>query len=273
MFNIYTYNEKPFNAVYTRTETFIEDTIIYNDFWLQNDSIIITNIDSDETHNIQSDIFYRPLSDWAWQLNYYLREKVITARGYWKAPNAEQLNIEIDRLKKILLQPQKYLTIKVNGEPRRAKASLINGGDVFNRQNFHITFIPFQLQFRILDKMKSTKSENVSVLWQTGDFIEEVFNQWTAKAEGVITFVFNSASWTDTVSFTTNGETITINRTFSASDILIIDTENKVVTVNSVERDYTWVFPEFDTGLQTYSVEVNGTVNYDLTIKYFNTYL
>jgi hypothetical protein len=45
------------------------------------------------------------------------------------------------------------------------------------------------------------------------------------------------------------------------------------VTLNDVEVDYTWVFPIFETGLQSYEVQVNGTKNYDVTIKFFNTYL
>ena len=70
-----------------------------------------------------------------------------------------------------------------------------------------------------------------------------------------------------------NGNTITINETIATSDILIIDSREKKVTLNANEVDYTGVFPIFETGLESYEVEANGTKNYDVTIKFFNTYL
>jgi hypothetical protein len=70
-----------------------------------------------------------------------------------------------------------------------------------------------------------------------------------------------------------NGNTITINETIATSDILIIDSREKKVTLNDVEVDYTGIFPIFETGLQSYEVQVNGTKNFDTNIKFFNTYL
>ena len=111
------------------------------------------------------------------------------------------MNNEIDRLKKILLQNQKDLIIKVNGNPRVAKASLINGESLFDREHFHITFLPFTLQFRVLEKFRDITAQNYLIASQTGNFTEEIFNSGSAKVEPIITFVFNSASGVNTISF------------------------------------------------------------------------
>jgi hypothetical protein len=87
----------------------------------------------------------------------------VTAAGYMKAESEETMNNEIDRLKKILLQNQKDLIIKVNGNPRFAKASLINGESIFDREHFHITFLPFTFQFRVLEKFRDITAKNYLV--------------------------------------------------------------------------------------------------------------
>ena len=273
MFWVFPYWQEVFGATYEYLSEIVNDTISYNGFWLQNENIIISKIDFDNSHRIQSDTYYKPLIDGAGELNYFFREKIVNASWYMKAESEETMNNEIDRLKKILLQNQKDLIIKVNGNPRVAKASLINGDSLFDREHFHITFLPFTLQFRVLEKFRDITAQNYLVSWQTADFIEEIYNGGSAKVEPIITFVFNSASGVNEISFVYNGNTITINETIATSDILIIDSREKKVTLNDVEVDYTGIFPIFETGLQSYEVQVNGTKNFDTNIKFFNTYL
>jgi hypothetical protein len=122
--------------------------------------------------------------------------------GYITADTSEDLYNEIDRFKRILLQNNKNLDIKVNGTIRRAKASLLNADTLFNREYYNVTFIPFTLSFRALNKFKEIKSQSNTITSQTGDFNEVEYNFGSAKAQPKCIFVFNSTSSTDTISVT-----------------------------------------------------------------------
>jgi len=72
---------------------------LYNNYQLKNDNIIITKDNFDNSHDIQSDYFDRPLADGGVQENYFFRKKNVRLDGYIKADTPEELNIAIDNLK------------------------------------------------------------------------------------------------------------------------------------------------------------------------------
>ena len=56
--------------------------------------------------------------------------------------------------------------------------------------------------------------------------------------------------------------------------VLIVDAEQKIVTLNGSEIDYNGVFPVFSVGTNSYTIDVTGTsIDYDVTLKYRKTYL
>lgn len=65
-----------------------------------------------------------------------------------------------------------------------------------------------------------------------------------------ITFTAITGGTTQSVNFgnNSNGQQITITRTWATNDVLIVDSVNKVVTVNNVITDYSGSFPEFAPG-------------------------
>lgn len=272
MYNEDSYNIAQYNEQWTWTETVAQDDIVYNGLSLQNENFIISETNFDSSHNIENATYNRPLTDWIWELNYFFREKLIRFIWTVKASNAEELNNEIDRIKKIVLQNNKDLDVKVNWTIRRAKASCVNPPSLFNRRHYNITFIPIVLEFRINEFMKETIRNNLTLTWQTAWFVEEIFNIWSAKANPLITITINSASWVNEIIFT-NNETITINETIGASDIIKIDTEEKQVLINDVDVDYSWTFPRLDPWVNNFQLQINWTVNYDFNLSYFNTYL
>ena len=57
--------------------------------------------------------------------------------------------------------------------------------------------------------------------------------------------IFNSAVGITDVSFSANGKTLTVTDTFSSGEVLLLDSQNKIVSVNGTEIDYDGTFPEF----------------------------
>lgn len=70
------------------------------------------------------------------------------------------------------------------------------------------------------------------------------------------------------------GEFISVTRTWTAGDSLVIDVANKSVTVNSVEVAYNGVFPSFSPGLQTIRyTDTFTTRSVSLSGSYYKRYL
>lgn len=273
MYNQNPYNTEQFNVEWNWVSVSIQDDIVYNGLSLQNENFTITSSNFDNSHIIENEIYNRPLTDWVWDLNYFFREKIITFRWTVKAENSEALNNEIDRIKKIVLQQKKNLDIKVNWTIRRALATCINSETLFTKEFYNITFINIELQFRAIEFFKETSRQNILLTSQTAWFIEELYNNWSAKANPLITFTFSSVTSVNEIIFTNAGESITINETIFASDVVQIDVEQRQVLINDADVDYSWVFPRLDPWVNSYQIEINWTKTFDFNLSYFNTYL
>lgn len=273
MYNIYEYNLKPFWTVAPWVALWVQDEIVFNGYSLYNDTAKVNKMNFDNSHAVDSDTFDRPLSDGWGELNYFLRERTVTMLGRIKASSKEELNKEIDRFKRSLMQNNKDLDIKVDGTVRIAKATLMNPQSLFDRNHYNVTFLPFEITFRVLEKFQETQRVIKTFTWKTATFIEEQFNSGSAKANPVAILSFSSASWTDEVSLNIEWSEITISESISATDILTIDVDNKQVLLNTIEVDYIWTFPQLNVWNNSYTISVNGTCNFSFTLYYFNTYL
>jgi len=273
MYNENIYNLEPYNVEWAWVQALTQDNITFNGLSLQNENFIISSTTFDNSHLIENDIFNRPLTDWVWELNFFFREKVVTMTWYIKSDNAENLNNEVDRIKKIILQNSKNLDIKVNWTIRRALATCINADSLFIREHYHITFLPIEIQFRASEFFKETIRQNITLSWKTAWFIEELYNDWSAKSNPLITITFNSATSVTEIIFTNSDNNITINETILSWDIVQIDVEEKQVLINDAEVDYSWIFPRLNPWTNSYQIEIDWTKNFDFNLSYFNTYL
>lgn len=272
MFNNFLFNNGLFNEIETvGSPATTQDEVSYNWFWLFNQNIIITKINYDNSHTVESDIFNSPLSDLWWELSYYFRQKNIVLNWYLKYDTAEELNNAIDRLKKALWENNKNLDIKVNWTIRRAKASCININ--FDREGYHITFIPFTIEFRIIKEFAyDLARESQSLLWNTAWFTEEIVNIWTARSNPIFNIVINT--WSPTAfSLIMGDDTITITRTFIAWEVLEINTEEKRIKINGSNIDFNWTFPILKVWNNSYTIWFTWAVNFDLNIFYYKNYL
>ena len=150
------------------------------------------------------------------------------------------------------------LDIKVNGNIRRAKASCVNLDSLFSREHYHITFIPFTIHFRIVSEFsKELARQTQSFNGLTAGITEEIVNRGTVRTSPVISMVFNSASGTNNITFAIADRIITVSETIASSDVLQIDCDNKVVTLNSVEIDFSGTFPILEVGTNSYTITKN----------------
>ena len=274
MFDNFLFDENYFDEVSLVWWTTQQDDIVYNSYWLQNTNICVNSISYDNWHNVSSDTYSNPLTDLWWELNYYFREKIVTLTWTLKWNNAEDLNNRIDELKQVLWQNNKDLDIKVNWTIRRAKASCININSLFDRKHYNITWIPFTIQFRVVSSFfKELTMQTQSFTWLTAWYTEEITNRWTVRTNPTINILISSTTWTNQITFNIWDNTLTINKSLTASDTIIIDCVQKTVKINNIDVDYSWVFPILEVWVNSYTIWINGTVNYNITLSYFNNYL
>lgn len=248
----------------------------YNWYEFWNDTFRLTNLpDFEGANSILFDTYDTALAH-GWGLNwYYIKPKRLTIEGVLTCSTSGELETAIDALKYAILQNQQTLTYtKPNWVVLQTIASCTEID--IQRKPYHITFVPVSLQFTILDPfLYETEVNETTDTANTSNFTGTVsVTGWNYEVFPKIILTYNSASSCTTLSFTMNWSTITVSDTFTAGDIIIIDSKEKEVTINSVAwQDYTGEFatlPLWDTG---YSVTSNGTFNLDLVVQRYNTYV
>ena len=134
--------------------------------------------------------------------------------------------------------------------------------------------VPFSFDFRIINEFqKEIITQSQTLTSQTAGFTEEIVNRWSAKSFPSITILLNSATTVTSISIVMWDNTITVLDTYSASDVIVIDGVNKTVKINSVEVDYTWTFPVLEVWVNSYTITLDWTYNFDLTATYFNNFI
>jgi hypothetical protein len=273
MYNIQLFNQYVFNTNLPINSLVVDGQFVYWNYVLhKTDFVRATAINYDDANNIDIDTFNNPLDDWQTATSYYIRWKVINVKWVISKDNSDELNQEIDTFKSHIFVPEQKLSIKVNGEVREATAycSWVN----FARDYYHINFVPFDVSFVITSEVWETfKYESHTVSWLTTTLVNEVINYWKFKAKPVIIITINSTTATNEVIVTLWSSTITISETLVANDIIIIDRENLTITINDVQVDYIWTIPSLEQWRNAYTVQMNGTYNYDVTINYKKTFI
>lgn len=279
MFNTFNFNTTVFNGLAALIPEVASDTIIYNDYSLQNTDIITSILLQDSTPNRDFLTSAVPRSDGQIINGDFWRRKKIKLSGIIKKSTNALLEAEIDAMKKALAVSEGVLDITVAGTIRRYYATLTNGHDMFSqRQNYHVTFCPFQVEFESSDPFGKSVDYNAAGWLDETSLVlnEQVNNDGTVRAKPVVILNFTAANTVAAVSFKNNttNEEIKITTTIVAGDYLKFDAEEMQVTLNGVEQDYTGAFPTLDTGANSFTITVTGTsCTYDLTVKHKTPYL
>ncbi len=251
----------------------------FNGYSLQSTSVLTINVDEDHApqRNLRSTT--KPRTHGRTILNDTQEQKIVSIEGVLKADTAAELDTLIDTFKKNLIGLQGNLDVtNAAGLQKRYIATLINGESMLSRPGNYVTICPFRLEFACYVPFSKSISYVAQALFGETSLSksETVDIDGTFEAEAVLIFILNAVDTVTKITFTndTRGEAIELEETFAASDVLIIDTEQKTVTRNGAAIDYTGVFHVFSLGSNSYTIDVVGTsIDYDVTLKHKTTYL
>lgn len=278
MFNEILGNVALFNGLAEFASLADQDSVVFDEYSLQNEEIIITRLGHESTPFRDFAVSDIPRNDGQFAINDFWRRKVVTMEGILKVTTSSALEAKIDEFKKRLAPRERNLDIKVDGVVRRYVATLINGEKIFDRKSFHITFLPFKLEFVCLVPFGqsvdyvSTSEVDATDLTLTTEFE----NEGSIKAKPIITLNFSAAVAVTAIEITnsTRGETIRITENIAAPSYVRFDAETLEVTVDGVVVDYEGSFIEMDTGTNSFDITITGTsATYTLTEKHKTPYL
>lgn len=222
---------------------------------------------------VELNSFKFPRSDGGGVLSKYYRGRQIKLVGHIKADTVENFHILLDTVKKNTRKTEGLLEIIVNGEVRQILATVTDL--VYNRDHYHITFSPITITFQSAEPFFYAETDqSLGIFGKTATFTEEMTHNWGAESNPTVYMVFGTGTTATEVSFTDpDGRILTITTALTNNDILIIDSEEKIVTKNAVEIDYTGAFPIFAPGSNNFTVTFTGTILVDTTISLPKNYL
>lgn len=247
---------------------------------LNSGASFVTQISHEPMPARDRDTFPLPRGDGGGSLGDYWRGRRIRVSGYLTAATHDELDAAIDSFKQSMATENGSLRVVVNGAVRVFTGTLANGPSVFDRQHFHQTFIPYQLDFDCLVPDGYGRAESYTSLEFTDEtslaFTEEAQHAGTARARAIVRVNFSAANAVTAVSFKNNttGETLTVAEAVTAGDLLEIDSEQMTVKLNSAEVDYSGLFPSLKPGVNNFTLTITATsATYTLTIQHRATYL
>lgn len=279
MYNQFVYNTEMYNAPSNLVGIEDQDPIVFNGYSLQNASLTSRRALHENMPSRALDINDNPRNDGQFIYGDFYRAKKIPIVGRLKKASNSLLEDEIDAMKKALSKQNGILDIKRDNVIRRYIATLTNGDGMFDRDHYHVTFIPYQLEFTCLNPFGHSVNYNAeTLLSQTSLVLNESMNNiGTTLARPVIILNFASATGVTAISFKNNtrdNEEIELIKNINAGDYVRFDTERFEVTVNGVPQDYLGSFPLLSTGANSITITITGSsATYNLTKKYLIPYL
>lgn len=204
--------------------------------------------------------------------------KTISLRGVLVGSSQSDLETKIDAFKELFSRPEKNLDIDWEGNTRRYVATC-KAMD-FDRDHFHIRFVPWTAEFLIVSgEGKATSSTTASFVTSSGNPITEQFTLAGSKApkpiitiEGDAPSAFDAAVSGIEITNTDNGDKIAITQpgaNFSVGKFFINCLTKKVTTdigaAAQREVPFYGVFPRFKIGVNNISIQFGQIVNQQTT--------
>jgi hypothetical protein len=213
----------------------------------------------------------------------YFRENVIELRGYVKASTGALMDAYLDTIRKSVRKRQGNLDITdLNGTAKRFIATVDNFDSMFaERRGYHVTICPFTIRFRCKTPFGTARSyTSTSQSITSSPTNISAYQAGTIAANPVITLNFDAASSVTVVDvqrLDSNGtilEEIQYSGSIAAGNILVFDSEQKIVTKNGTQVNYTGSFLTADAAVNLYKITITATsfIAYT-TVSYKSTYL
>jgi phage-related protein len=204
--------------------------------------------------------------------------KTIIVSGKLTATSRENLENAIDNFKSLFADEEKNLDISWNDTTRRYVATCISHN--FDRDYFHDLFVPWTAQFLVSSGIgkDTTETEALDGVSANPKYTGSVSFSGSAKPLPSIKLTFGT-NWSNAYGIkfenTDKEEEIIVNYSdgFSDGDELIIDCENKTVTINDEEIPFYRVFPTFDIGSNNIEISAGDIIDqiFDCAGKTFYT--
>ncbi len=240
------------------------DEITFNNYGLQNSSILTRFVKlSAPILDLQKRAY--PRAQGAYAESAYWRETHIVLRGTIKGSSRADMESRMDTIRKNLSVFGGVLKIPWAGSSRYYECYAIGLDRMFQeRDHYHMTMCPYEIELVALQPFGRSGGRTVTdvptpvtVSPTTMEFV----NAGTAEADslGYITVVtagtLSQIVWENT----SNGDKITIASAFSNGDQIVIDGENRRVTKNGTEIDYTGVLPKIIAGSNVFKITLTGS--------------
>lgn len=272
--NLAQFNQNLLNSGAIRWgSAWITDSIIFNDFWLQNEYFITKKINFRNMPNTDLLTFSNPKNDWWWVLDRFYKNRAITMEWTILWDSATDIENRIDALKKALSVKTWYLQMKVWNKYRRILCSLVNS-DIIDRESYDITRGKYKLSFNALDPFRSEKEWTSKLFsWINANINEDIMNEGSQYSNPIINILVNSATSVSQLKNKIWENELIINQSLSPWDIFEINAIAKTVSINGNSIDFSWRFPNLASGLNTYSMTCDWTFDFDIAILFPKNYL
>lgn len=242
----------------------------YSDFaiaWLSLNSENIKIISIQETTSNQLNSFDVPNNFWKGFLSYYDRGRTLSLEIFVKWKDKQEFQKNFDELRKFFYKPWNLFFKKVGWIYRTLKIYPIL--IPIEQNHFEINCKKVTVQVQTLQPFWSeTNYKTKSFLNQTSSFNTEIMNEWSAISEPKIYLFFKKAENVEFIQIKIWEKFIKINKKIQSKDIVIVDCQEKEITINQVQVDYIGSFPQLQSWINYITVDIDGTYNVDNNVLY-----
>lgn len=281
MYNSSSYNSSMYGGSAPLAVSASSDVFQYNDYGLQNSSIIVTNSDHSTAPERDFQTYRVPRSNGRIISGNFFDQKMITLKGYIKAASASEFEDLVDEFKKELTAKDGILQItEANGTVKRWTANLLSPEKLFeDREGWMVDYCPFTAEFVCVEPFGHDEDYTVSYLGgqTTGTINQTVTNSGNAPADPVIFLQFASATAAtqiDIENVTTGAQMRLSSLTIAAGDIFEFNSETQEVLQNGVAVAYDGSFIDLEPDDNNIQVQITSTSHeVGVTYKHKNAYL
>lgn len=270
MANIYAVNTQATNTASPQLSV-EKDNIVFDGYWLQNAEIVFSDENSLRDYPLRRiDLIDRPQADWQILNDVFFSGRPVTVTWILKVDDPTTLNSLIDEFKMKLSWVNKKLEWRVDWKFRSLNAT-VRTLKFEPKNRIHIFY---EIEFISPDSYWTEENYQSYIIEgvTNSPIIESIRNEWE-KTKWFTVFWFKNWTSITSVSYKVNGVWLDINTAINSGDILYIDWENFVVSVNWIEIDYDWVIPEYEKWPNRITVDIQGSFETDVTFLYPLKYL
>lgn len=253
--------------------------IVLGTYSLQSSSVITSELQHESSPPINLDVLEVPFKDGGALTSKTFSPRKITLSGSLRASTQADLDVLIDTFKKNTNVIFENLDIVYASSFRRYRVT--TSAVTISRGRGNITICGFSLSFDVINypfgrqvsalSGSDVMNESFSFDINGPDQIinETVTYDGTAKPRPIIKMVIDNPSDLQIISLRnkTNQQATEIASDFMSGNELVIDTEEKSVTIDGKPTEYTGVIPDFELGSNKLEVFLSSTG------AYLNSYL